>query len=151
VADVLEDLFKQTSKRLDDLLLLESSPFSLNRHYLQDSSIKALSALKKERAAAMNGSTASMDRADDEDVREVLSGLVGIGYVGVTEQDLPKLKPADEWLPEMEVMAETTAYWKVRPDFRSSSLLLWLTFFFPPLRSLRRRVPVSSSKPASSR
>ncbi|KAI3619394.1 hypothetical protein WG66_012775 [Moniliophthora roreri] len=48
-----------------------------------------------------------------EAVNELLSLLAKCGYTGVTVEDLGKLKPADEYETELQVMAEVRGYFQV--------------------------------------
>ncbi|KAH7912598.1 P-loop containing nucleoside triphosphate hydrolase protein [Hygrophoropsis aurantiaca] len=46
-------------------------------------------------------------------VNGVLAGLVSLGYTGITEDDLAKLRPSDEYETELRVMAEVRGYFQV--------------------------------------
>ncbi|KAL0571649.1 hypothetical protein V5O48_010307 [Marasmius crinis-equi] len=48
-----------------------------------------------------------------EDLNELLSTLAKFGYTGLTEEDLGKLTPADEYETELQVMAEVRGYFQV--------------------------------------
>lgn len=50
---------------------------------------------------------------DPEKVQAALAMLVEIGYSGITEDDLGKLNPADEYETELRVMAQTRGYFQV--------------------------------------
>lgn len=56
---------------------------------------------------------------DPEKLKEALAMLTGLGY-SVTEEDLGKLNPTDEYEIELKVMAEVRGYfqvaYKVSPD-----------------------------------
>lgn len=52
-----------------------------------------------------------LDRQDK--VAKALALLTELGYTGVVEDDLGKLRPSDEYEAEMEVMAEVRAYFQV--------------------------------------
>ena len=45
-------------------------------------------------------------------VKKVLSGLAEMGMTGVTEDDLPKLLPADGMEPALAIMADVRAYFQ---------------------------------------
>ncbi|KAI0350450.1 hypothetical protein OH77DRAFT_1068510 [Trametes cingulata] len=49
---------------------------------------------------------------ENETLKDVLAGLMKLGYPA-TEEDLAKLKPADEYEEELVVMAEVRAYFQV--------------------------------------
>ena len=46
-------------------------------------------------------------------INSVLASLAEIGYTGLKEEDLCKLKPPDEYETELEVMAEIRGYFQV--------------------------------------
>ncbi|KAG6843814.1 hypothetical protein H0H87_012992 [Tephrocybe sp. NHM501043] len=46
-------------------------------------------------------------------INEVLAGLAALGYHGVTESDLPKMIPPDEYEREIQVMAEVRGYFQI--------------------------------------
>lgn len=55
---------------------------------------------------------------NSEKVNSVLAALAGIGYV-VTEEDLGKLNPPDEFETELKVMAEIRGYCQVSYKVRT--------------------------------
>lgn len=54
--------------------------------------------------------TAAIQKQDA--VKKVLSGLAEMGMTGVTEDDLPKLLPADGMEPALAIMADVRAYFQ---------------------------------------
>ena len=46
-------------------------------------------------------------------VRQALTALSAVGYSGLTEADLAKLRGADTYEQELIVMAETSAYFHI--------------------------------------
>ncbi|ESK87740.1 hypothetical protein Moror_11277 [Moniliophthora roreri MCA 2997] len=123
---------------LEAALEAEETPFTQNTHYLQTTTDKWLSKYKSLRAER-NQSTAVPKPSSDanpassqaepvsakpsaapqaqepkpEAVNELLSLLAKCGYTGVTVEDLGKLKPADEYETELQVMAEVRGYFQV--------------------------------------
>lgn len=69
-----------------------------------------------------NGATPE-NAVNSEKINSVLAALAEIGYTGLQEDDLSKLKPADEYETELEVMAEIRGYFQVSYKVRSFLIL----------------------------
>lgn len=67
--------------------------------------------------ATTNGSNfekhEDLQSTKSEKINTVLAGLASIGYTGLTEEDLGKLNPPDEYETELQVMAEVRGYFQV--------------------------------------
>ncbi|KAF4597337.1 ASTRA complex subunit [Pleurotus pulmonarius] len=50
---------------------------------------------------------------NDQQTREVISSLASLGYIGVTPEDLAKLKPAHPYEAEIAMVAEVRGYFQV--------------------------------------
>jgi hypothetical protein len=68
-----------------------------------------------------------------ETTLSVLAGLAKLGYT-VTEDDLAKLLPSDEYEEELHVMAEVRGYFQVAYKVTASQILLFVQITHPPLR-----------------
>lgn len=111
----MEILSKNARTLIGKLVALERRPYTLNNHYLDSNRAKRLAALKDYRRAHLGtglqvGTPNSMRPTQ---VATVLSKLAAIGLPGVSEADLAKLNPTDEFETELDLMAQTSAYWKV--------------------------------------
>ena len=98
---------KNARALLTKMAELDSQPFTMNSHYITDYKAKFLTTLVDQRHPKLQSSELG------ETVRSTLAGLNQLGYTGVTEDDLAKLRPTDPWQTELEVMAEVRAYWQV--------------------------------------
>ena len=58
----------------------------------------------------------------NEKINEILASLASIGYTGLTEDDLGKLNPVDEYETELHVMAEVRGYFQV--SYKVSYIIL---------------------------
>ena len=126
---------EQAESRVEWLLQLESSPFSLNTHYLSDYKAKFLAYYKAAREKYEtsdlikhidnhNSSTVNLgvqqlaSRSSVPPVTQltgiakVLSGLSEIGLTGIKAEDLANLLPTDRMAPALEIMAEVRAYFQ---------------------------------------
>lgn len=106
VSDVLDQLFLKATSRLDDMLELETSPYTQNTHYFSTTRDDALASYKKARE------TAAPSR-DKDKLANVLSALAAYGFSAVKEEDLARLHGADMFEEELDSVAQTCAYWKV--------------------------------------
>ncbi|GAA6003650.1 dynamin family protein [Rhodotorula paludigena] len=106
VSDVLDQLFLKATSRLDDMLELETSPYTQNTHYFSTTRDDALASYKKARE------TAAPSR-DKDKLANVLSALAAYGFSAVKEEDLARLHGADMFEEELDSAAQTCAYWKV--------------------------------------
>ena len=89
---------------------LEDRPFTLNDHYLNDLHARILARLKDKRYPVPT----SEDKDNHEsNVAQALACLALVGHTGLKEEDLSKLRPTDDYETELDVMAETRAYWQV--------------------------------------
>ena len=92
------------------LVQLEDRPFTLDSFCLDNMRAKILAHLKDRR---------SPKPAPDPQTHPAFSlataiqGLAALGYHGLTEVDLKKLRPVDRYEMEMEVMAEIRAYFQI--------------------------------------
>jgi hypothetical protein len=64
-------------------------------------------------SASRQGSKSARAPPDPEKVQAALALLVQVGYPGVTEDDLGKLNPPDEYETELLVMAQVRGYFQV--------------------------------------
>ncbi|KAJ3503458.1 hypothetical protein NLJ89_g8422 [Agrocybe chaxingu] len=125
--------------RIEWLLDIESEPFSLNTHYLQDYKEKFLAFYKGERRRYERSKTTAATpavrdvalevqrtgRSRDKEapvvpmsqpvmsVETVLAGLAQLGYTGLKEEDLQRLIPGDRMEPALDIMADVRAYFQV--------------------------------------
>jgi len=121
----------EAEARVEWLLQLESSPFSLNTHYLSDYRVKFLAYYKAAREKyetsdlikhidSHNSSAAQQlgtrypttPGIQHTGIAKVLSGLSEIGLSGIKAEDLANLLPPDRMAPALEIMAEVRAYFQ---------------------------------------
>jgi len=114
---------EKAEERIDWLLELEKTPFSLNTHYLSDYRAKFLAHYKGARGRYENdltkfiknykeSSTGTSLYTEPTGIAKVLSGLAEIGIVGIKAEDLPKLLPPDPMEPALGIMADVRAYFQ---------------------------------------
>lgn len=126
VQDLVKACFENTKKKIDWLVQLERQAFTLNTHYLADYRDKFLAHYKGARQAGEHGDLVERIRryipggppdvfagAPEDAISKVLSGLVELGMPGIKPEDIPKLLPADELEPALEIMADVRAYFQV--------------------------------------
>ncbi|GAA5967806.1 hypothetical protein JCM11641_005771 [Rhodosporidiobolus odoratus] len=104
ISDVLAKIFEKAQLRLDDILELEGSPFTLNEPYFASSRDGVLADYKEARQVKL------IDPSS-EAVVKVLAALTEAGIVGVEAEDLSKLQKSDDFEEELDAMAQTVAYW----------------------------------------
>ena len=122
----------EAEARVEWLLQLESSPFSLNTQYLSDYRFKFLAYYKAARekyeksdllthidnhnSSALNltakGRYATTSGTQLTGIAKILSGLSEIGLSGIKAEDLANLLPPDRMAPALEIMAEVRAYFQ---------------------------------------
>ncbi|EMD31064.1 hypothetical protein CERSUDRAFT_60537 [Gelatoporia subvermispora B] len=61
----------------------------------------------------VNTATGSTAVDYEQKLSDAFSALAALGYHGITAEDLPKLRPPDEYEEELQVMAEVRAYFQV--------------------------------------
>ena len=123
VKDQVEILVKRTTKMVEKLVEIEHRPYTLNTHYLDSNRAKRLACLKETRLVhtrptsgpePLSSSSNTISEATRQShVDSILSNLAAIGQAGIKAEDLAKLNPTDEYEIELELMAQTCAYWKV--------------------------------------
>ena len=116
VDDTLDSLVARTRELLVKTAELEQRPYTMNAHYLADVKSKIQARLMDTRYpdptdSSDVGIVTYPTRA--QTVKEVLAGLQRLGFEGLGEADLAKLRPTDRYTREIEVMALVCAYWKV--------------------------------------
>ena len=99
------------------LLELEATPFTMNDNYFRDTRSKIHAHLRDERTPknslpekgepGWNGSSAQYN------ISIALQHLAAAGFTGVGEEDLKRLRKPDTHDEELEVMAETRAYFQI--------------------------------------
>jgi hypothetical protein len=117
-------------ERVEWLLRLEQSPFSLNTHYLADYRSKFIAHYKGarekyEQADLMRtignqktiptqptGKSNSPVAQQPTAIARVLASLSEIGILGIKAEDLPKLLPPDRMEPALGIMADVRAYFQ---------------------------------------
>jgi len=115
VEQKIAQLAESTRVQLQKLIALDSEPFTLNDHYLNDLSTKVFAQLKAKRRTEMDQSSLSADAAEarPQIVRDILAGYNKLGVDGLKEADLDKVLPVAEFERELKLMADTRAYWQV--------------------------------------
>lgn len=114
-------LASKTIEEVRRLVELDSRPFTLNSHYLDHVRAKILAHLKDKRspqssdeATAMPAiATTTTNTAAGGAMKDALAQLAALGFSGLTEADLKKLRPVDPYETELEVMAEMRAYFQI--------------------------------------
>ncbi|KAF9461844.1 P-loop containing nucleoside triphosphate hydrolase protein [Collybia nuda] len=119
---------ERAEERINWLIELESTPFSLNTHYLVDYKDKFLAYYRGSREKDRNvdlmkaigaysaptpGSNRNSQPPTMSGISKVLSGLAEIGIVGVKAEELAKLIPPDGMEPALVIMADVRAYFQV--------------------------------------
>jgi hypothetical protein len=129
VSDVLEQLFKTANTRIDEIIELESTPFTLNDLYFSKLRDEVLTNLKR----ARTGSDAiqSGTNLQKEQVASALAALAQIGYTGVTADHLPRLLGPAKYEEALDAAAQTVAYWNVA--YKVRLLLFHSLLCLPPL------------------
>ncbi|TFK46143.1 hypothetical protein OE88DRAFT_1687998 [Heliocybe sulcata] len=95
-------------ERLGEILQIESEPFTQNGHYYDSCRDKWLAKYKDARARK-----APVSDGHEEKINAALAALANLGYDGLTAEDLGKLNPPDEFIREINVMAQVRAYFQV--------------------------------------
>lgn len=98
---------------MERLLELENRPYTQNHHYFNANREKFVAQLKEKRDEVLGPRCAVSASDYQEAVQEALANLTRIGITGLNEADLKKLRGADGYEEELEVMAETRAYYQV--------------------------------------
>lgn len=91
---------------------MDGRPQTSNTRYLSSNQTKSLALHKSVRGPSV---ACPEDKLAEQasHIRDALASLVAVGHQGVTEGDLAKLAPVDEYETEMGLMSQTTAYWTV--------------------------------------
>lgn len=118
VSDVLEQLFKVANTRIDEIIELESTPFTLNDLYFSKLRDEVLTNLKRARAGS-DAIQSGTDFQKEQQVASALAALAQIGYTGVTAEHLPRLLGPAKYEEALDAAAQTVAYWNVAYKVRS--------------------------------
>lgn len=118
--DHLKSCFARTEQRIDWLVDLEDTPFSLNTHYLSDYKSKFLTFYRgvrnkgnhKDVMSQIDTYTSPKNSSSSYGISKVMSGLAEIGLIGVQARDLAKLFKIDDMEPALEIMADVRAYFQ---------------------------------------
>ncbi|KAG0664588.1 hypothetical protein C6P46_001184 [Rhodotorula mucilaginosa] len=110
VSEVLEQLFIVANARIDDIIELESTPFTLNDHYFAQTRDDVLTALKR---ARQGPDSLQVTIYEKDHVSTALSALAAAGYKGVTADHLPRLLGPAKHEEALDAAAQTVAYWKI--------------------------------------
>jgi len=115
--DVVDQQYSEARKQITLLIEMESTerqpPFTLNRHYFEESHCRILERMKAEMCKyQMRGVDQQVLR---QDVANALAALARIpGFQGMTQDQLLALKPCNPDVgEELPIMAATMAYFKV--------------------------------------
>lgn len=123
--DHVKQCYESAQRMISWQINLEKLAFTLNTHYLADYKDKFLSFYKgyrdKERGAALMKAIqtlASIGGVTDDfskvtGLNKVMEGLSEVGVHGIKPADLPKILPADEFSPALDIMADVRAYFQV--------------------------------------
>ena len=118
---------EKAEERINWLLELENSPFTLNTHYFSDYRAKFLAhytgaresyrntdltQLIKKHTSSSTGYHFPRPAAELTGIAKVLSSLADIGIPGLGAEDLPKLLPPDPMEPALGIMADVRAYFQ---------------------------------------
>ncbi|TRM59249.1 P-loop containing nucleoside triphosphate hydrolase protein [Schizophyllum amplum] len=139
----LKTLLDQTKERIDWLVEVEQSPFTLNTHYLADYTDKFMSYYKSARQSQSNeglmgkirahGSAATTSSpsyspgrprhaqalysspadAGPTGIEKILAGAVEVGITGTKAEDVARLLAPDAMEPALHVMADVRAYFQI--------------------------------------
>lgn len=168
VRETTRVLAENTLVQLNKLTDLDLRPFTMDDNHLNDSRGKILALLKDKRYPKPTESELS-DR--EEHIRAALANFGMIGYSGLNKDDLTKLRPTDDYETELDVMAETRAYWQVAykvsllrdmdlttsassttllgssmPSISFQSLAISIALSSPSCRSLRQKGPLALAR-----
>ena len=116
VSEVLEQLFIVANARIDDIIELESTPFTLNDHYFAQTRDDVLTALKR---ARQGPDSLQVTIYEKDHVSTALSALAAAGYKGVTADHLPRLLGPAKHEEALDAAAQTVAYWKIAYKVRT--------------------------------
>lgn len=100
-------LFANAETHLLWLNQLNITPFTQNYHYLSDTRANLVASHNKTRQIV------DISKANPLTVSNALAVLAAIGITGLAPKDLAKLFPPDPYSEEIDVMAQTAAYFKV--------------------------------------
>ena len=123
---------EKAEERINWLLELEKSPFTLNTHYFSDYRAKFLAHYRGARERCKNTELNEFIKNYKENptsstsytgpirapvpqltgIAKALSILAEIGIAGVKAEDLPKLLPPDPMEPVLAIMADVRAYFQ---------------------------------------
>jgi len=121
---------EKAEERINWLLELEKSPFTLNTHYFSDYRAKFLAHYRgaregykntnliqsiknhKEKPSSSTGYRFPGPVPELTGIAKALSCLAEIGIVGLGAEDLPKLLPPDPMEPALGIMADVRAYFQ---------------------------------------
>ena len=109
--DKVQILAEKTVADIVRLVELDARPFTLNEFTLDQLRLKFLTHLKDKRAPKLVPSTTGGSSGNSESA--ALAALAALGYTGIVAADLKKLRPVDPFETELEVMAETRAYFQI--------------------------------------
>ena len=118
--DHLKSCFARTEQRINWLVDLEDTPFSLNTHYLSDYKEKFLTFYRgvrnkgnhKDIMNYIDTYAPPKNSSNSYGISKVMSGLAEIGLIGVQARDLAKLFKIDDMEPALEIMADVRAYFQ---------------------------------------
>ncbi|OCH87803.1 hypothetical protein OBBRIDRAFT_827487 [Obba rivulosa] len=94
---------------------LGGNGFSQQKNEISNSKFKSSlqSAQSQETSQRATSSSVALSEDYEQRLSDALAALAALGYHGVTAEDLPKLRPSDEYEEELRVMAEVRAYFQV--------------------------------------
>ena len=125
--DHLKFCFARTKQKINWLVDLEDTPFSLNTHYLYDYKSKFLTFYRGIRnkgnykdimvqidayIPSSSSHNNHKNASSSYGISKVMSGLAEIGLIGVQARDLAKLFKIDDMEPALEIMADVRAYFQ---------------------------------------
>ena len=118
---------EQAVKRVNWLIDLEMSPFSLSTQYLSNYRAKFLALYKGAREKYENPDLVTLIKNYDSakspassgiiqqpvtGIAKAMAGLSEIGLSGIKVEDLPNLLPPDRMAPALGIMADIRAYFQ---------------------------------------
>lgn len=109
--DEVQILADKTVADIVRLVELDARPFTLNEFSFDKLRLKVLTHLKDKRAPKPAPSTTGGSGGNPESA--ALAALAALGYTGIVAADLKKLRPVDPFETELEIMAETRAYFQI--------------------------------------